>query len=130
MPVPIQPHSNDKALVVQATVDGDTVHVTRLPAAVTLGTKWEPADSHLVAFESSMDTRWLNLADVVIGSGHYPHARVTARTDGTTGVAQVRDAGTIALTGPDPAILASAALAWHEAGRPLADLPTATVLVS
>jgi hypothetical protein len=129
-PEPIEPHPTDKALVVQAIVEGNTVHVTRHPAAVTLGTKWEPADSHLLAYESSMDTRWLNLADVVIGTGDHPHARVIARTDGATCVAQVRDAGTIELTGPDPTVLASAALAWHEAGRPLHDLSEANIILS
>ena len=130
MPEPIEPHSDDKALVVQAIVEGDAVHVTRRPAAVTLGTKWEPADTHLLAFESSMDTRWLNLADVVIGSGHHPGARVVAQVTTTECTAHVRDAGTVHLTGPDPTVLASAALAWHETGRPLKDLPTARVIVS
>jgi hypothetical protein len=45
-------------------------------------------------------------------------------------MAHIRDAGTIELTGPDPAVLASAALAWHEAGRPLPDRPAAQVIVS
>jgi len=122
-PAPVEPYPADGALVVQAVVEGDAVHVTRLPAAVTLGTKWEPADSHLVAFESSVDTRWVNLADVVIGSGRHPGARVVARIDGNDCLAHVRDAGTVRLTGPDPTVLASAAHAWHLAGRPLSSWP-------
>jgi len=129
-PAPVEPYPADGALVVQAVVEGDAVHVTRLPAAVTLGTKWEPADSHLVAFESSVDTRWVNLADVVIGSGRHPGARVVARIDGNDCLAHVRDAGTVRLTGPDPTVLASAAHAWHLAGRPLSELAAARVTVS
>ena len=129
-PEPVKPYPADGALVVQAVIEGDAVHVTRLPAAVTLGTKWEPADSHLVAFESSMDTRWLNLADVVIGSGRHPGARVVAEVARTECRAHVRDAGTVLLTGPDPTVLASVAYAWHLAGLPLAELADVRVTVS
>jgi hypothetical protein len=123
-PSPIEPYPHDGPLVVRTLVTGDTVTVTRLPAAVTLGTKWEPADSHLVAHESSMDTGWVQLADVVIGAGptRYPGARVHAIADGKECVARVRDAGTVRLTGPDPTVLASVAYGWWLAGRPLSEL--------
>jgi hypothetical protein len=140
-PEPVAGYRQDGPLIVCAAITDRTVTVKRLPAAVLLDTNRQPSDAHLAVDESSVDTRWAQLADVVfrrdtgpewIGKAlhRYPGADVVAVVSDADCVARVRDGAAVGLSVPegiDPAVYASVVYAWWQAGRPLTELDSVSV---